>query len=88
MVVNNVVSISQGKTHYSGFAISSKHFALFISFWNTIIYVAEVSLDSSPESQVTTNLLLWSNNMISELALLVFSAEVYFMSQWIPLKNH
>lgn len=67
MVVNNGLSISQGKTYYSGFAIPSKHFALSISFWNAIIYMAEVSLDSLPESQVTINLLLWSNDIISEL---------------------
>lgn len=80
MVVNNGIPISKKKTHYSGFAISSKHFALSISFWNSIIYMVEVSLESSPEGQVTTNLLLWSNNIISELALLMFSAEMDFMS--------
>lgn len=62
-----------------GFAILSKHFTLLISFWNAIIYKAEVSLDSSSESKVTTNLLLLSNYIISELVSLVFSAEAYFM---------
>lgn len=70
---------SREKHAIQGFAIPSKHFTPLISFWNAIIYKAEVSLDSSPESEVTTNLLLLSNYIISELVLLAFSAEVYFM---------
>lgn len=66
-----------GERHaIQAFAISSKHFTLLISFWNAIIYKAEVSLDSSPESEVTTTFLLLSNYIISELVLLTFSAEV------------